>query len=149
MQLPDFGRYSRYNIQPNVYGAEWTNQPAGVRQAPVGMSVLREFQLSTEQLQGAMIAAESRAVGTRKIHQSIIKHYVAFCESRGYDINTVSEQSLWAFVLNLDTERKGYSYIMQVLFLLFKAHFSDEYLQIHNRFKQLAERKNFYHKCKR
>lgn len=64
----------------------------------------------------ARLAAESRAAGTRKAHDMVMKAYKMFCQANGFNILKMSKKSILRFICQAEKDRKSHGFISNVSF---------------------------------
>ena len=102
----------RYILDRNTYGRIFTGCTISIY--CLGINTLR---FPGERGEMARLAAESRAVGTRKAHDMVIKAYKMFCQANGFNIMRMSKKSILKFIYQADQDRKSHGFISNVSFL--------------------------------
>ena len=109
----DLGAYTRQNQFQHPGGR---HLPAGIekRKGPRGMWAIERLEMSAQDRQIARMVNESRSYGTSKAHSRMIALYQRFVEHRGYDMKTVTADLITQFLLDIEDQKRPYSFCNQV-----------------------------------
>lgn len=75
---------------------------------------LNEMAWNQEQEEYARLATESRALGTRRSHNLVIRSYKAHCAVKGFNPHCMSKKSILSFIRSTDNAKRSHGFTSSV-----------------------------------